>query len=73
VNGQFTGGGRTHQAAFREGPAARREQFAGKDFAGEDVRDGLGRLVAVKIRDRSSVQTKNSSARPTSSRGSPRE
>ena len=51
VNGQFTNDGGTHQAAFREGLLRGVNEFAGKDFAGEDVRDGLVGAVAVKIQD----------------------
>jgi len=51
VNGQFTNDGGTHQAAFREGILRGVNEFAGKDFAGEDVRDGLVGAVAVKIQD----------------------
>ncbi|HTO54017.1 MAG TPA: DNA topoisomerase IV subunit B [Myxococcota bacterium] len=51
VNGQFTNDGGTHQAAFREGLLRGVNEFASKDFAGEDVRDGLVGAVAVKIQD----------------------
>ena len=51
VNGQFTNDGGTHQAAFREGLLRGVNEFASKDFAGEDVRDGIVGAVAVKIQD----------------------
>jgi DNA gyrase/topoisomerase IV subunit B len=51
VNGQYTIDGGTHQAAFREGILKGVNEFAGKSFAGEDVRDGIVGAVAVKIQD----------------------
>jgi topoisomerase-4 subunit B len=51
VNGQYTNDGGTHQSAFREGVLKAVNEFAGRSFAGEDVRDGLVGAVAVKIQD----------------------
>lgn len=51
VNGQYTNDGGTHQSAFREGILKGVNEFAGQNFAGEDVRDGLIGAVAVKIQD----------------------
>jgi len=51
VNGQFTNDGGTHQGAFREGLLKGVNEFAGANFAGEDVRDGLIGAIAVKIQD----------------------
>ena len=51
VNGQYTNDGGTHQGAFREGLLKGVNEFAGANFAGEDVRDGLIGAVAVKIQD----------------------
>jgi len=51
VNGQHTTAGGTHQSAFREGLLKGINEFAGRSFAGEDVRDGLIGAVAVKIQD----------------------
>lgn len=51
VNGQFTNDGGTHQSAFREGVLKGVNEFAGKNFAGEDVRDGLLGAVSVKIKE----------------------
>ena len=51
VNGQYTNDGGTHQSAFREGLLKGVNEFAGKNFAGEDVRDGLLGSVAVKIKE----------------------
>ena len=51
VNGQYTNDGGTHQGAFREGLLKGVNEFAGANFAGEDVRDGLIGAIAVKIQD----------------------
>ena len=51
VNGQYTNDGGTHQSAFREGVLKGVTEFAGKSFAGEDVRDGMIGAVSVKIQD----------------------
>ncbi len=51
VNGQYTNDGGTHQSAFREGILKGVNEFAKKNFAGEDVRDGLVGAVAVKLQD----------------------
>ena len=51
VNGQYTNDGGTHQSAFREGVLKGVNEFAKKNFAGEDVRDGLVGAVAIKLQD----------------------
>ncbi len=51
VNGQYTNDGGTHESAFREGLLKGVNEFGGKNFAGEDVRDGLIGAVAIKIKD----------------------
>lgn len=51
VNGQHTNDGGTHQSAFREGILKAVNEFATKNFAGEDVRDGLIGAIAIKIKD----------------------
>ncbi|TVR44203.1 MAG: type IIA DNA topoisomerase subunit B [Planctomycetota bacterium] len=51
VNGQYTNDGGTHQSAFREGVLKGVNEFAKKNFAGEDVRDGLIGAVAIKMQD----------------------
>ncbi len=51
VNGQHTNDGGTHQSAFREGLLKGINEFAGKTFAGPDVRDGIVGAVAVKLQD----------------------
>jgi topoisomerase-4 subunit B len=51
VNGQYTNDGGTHQSAFREGVLKGINEFAGKSFAGEDVREGFVGAVAIKLQD----------------------
>jgi topoisomerase-4 subunit B len=51
VNGQYTNDGGTHQSAFREGMLKGVTEFAGRSFAGEDVREGLLGSVAIKVQD----------------------
>jgi topoisomerase-4 subunit B len=51
VNGQYTNDGGTHQSAFREGLLKGVNEFAKKNFSGEDVRDGIMGAVAVKLQD----------------------
>lgn len=49
VNGQFTPQGGTHQSAFREAFAKTVNGYFKKDFAPEDIRNGLIAAVSVKI------------------------
>nr|MBF0222622.1 type IIA DNA topoisomerase subunit B [Desulfobulbaceae bacterium] len=51
VNGTYTNEGGTHLSAFREGILKGVNEFSGKKFSGEDVRDGIVGAVAVKIRE----------------------
>lgn len=51
VNGQYTNDGGTHQSAFREGVLKAITEFSGRNFAGEDVRDGMIGTIAVKVQD----------------------
>src|SRR4051812_14889735 len=51
VNGQYTNDGGTHLAAFREGVLKGVNEFAGKSFAGEDVREGIVGAVSIKLQD----------------------
>lgn len=51
VNGQYTSDGGTHQSAFREGLLKAINEFAGRSFAGPDVRDGLVGAIAIKLQD----------------------
>ncbi|OHD27086.1 MAG: DNA topoisomerase IV [Spirochaetes bacterium GWC1_27_15] len=51
VNGQHTTDGGTHQQAFREGILKAINEFAGKNFNGVDVREGIVGAVAIKLKD----------------------
>ena len=51
VNGAYTNDGGTHQSAFREGILKGVNEFAGRSFAGEDVRDGLVATVSIRLQD----------------------
>jgi len=51
VNGTFTNEGGTHLSAFREGILKGINEFSGKKFSGEDVREGVVGAIAVKIKD----------------------
>ncbi|MFP4152409.1 MAG: DNA topoisomerase IV subunit B [Alkalispirochaeta sp.] len=60
VNGQFTSDGGTHQSAFREGILKGVNEFYRKNYAGEDVREGIAGAVAIRIKDpQFEGQTKN--------------
>lgn len=51
VNGQYTNDGGTHLSAFKEGFLKAINEFSGKSFNGNDVRDGIVSSVAVKLQD----------------------
>ena len=51
VNGTYTNEGGTHLSAFREGILKGVNEFSGKKFAGEDVREGIVGTVAVKVQE----------------------
>ena len=51
VNGQYTNDGGTHLSAFREGVLKGINEFAGRSFAGEDVREGMIGAIAIKLQD----------------------
>ncbi|MBU0731009.1 MAG: type IIA DNA topoisomerase subunit B [Proteobacteria bacterium] len=51
VNGTFTNEGGTHLSAFREGILKGINDYSGKKFIGEDVREGVVGTVAIKIKD----------------------
>lgn len=60
VNGQFTADGGTHQSAFREGVLKGVNEFFKKNYAGEDVREGIAGAIAVRLKDpQFEGQTKN--------------
>lgn len=51
VNGTYTNEGGTHLSAFREGILKGVNEFAGKKFSGNDVREGIVATIAVKVKD----------------------
>lgn len=51
VNGTYTSEGGTHLSAFREGILKGVNEFVGKKYTGEDVRDGLVGILAVKVQE----------------------
>ncbi|MEJ2688560.1 MAG: DNA topoisomerase IV subunit B [Deltaproteobacteria bacterium] len=51
VNGTFTNEGGTHLSAFREGILKGVNEFSGKKFSGEDVREGVVGAIAVKVKE----------------------
>ncbi len=51
VNGTYTNDGGTHLSAFREGILKGANEFTGKKFLGNDVREGIVGTVSVKIKD----------------------
>lgn len=51
VNGTYTNEGGTHLSAFREGILKGVNEFAGKKFSGNDVREGVVGTIAVKVKD----------------------
>lgn len=51
VNGQFTSDGGTHLSAFREGLVKGFNEFSGKHFEGDDVRDGMVGAFAIRLQD----------------------
>jgi len=51
VNGTYTNEGGTHLSAFREGILKGVNEYSGKKFVGNDVREGVVGTVAVKIKD----------------------
>jgi len=51
VNGTYTNEGGTHLSAFREGILKGVNEYSGKKFSGNDVREGVVGTIAVKIKD----------------------
>jgi DNA gyrase/topoisomerase IV subunit B len=51
VNGQHTNDGGTHLSAFREGVLKAVNEFSGKSYTGNDVRDGIVGSIAIKLQD----------------------
>ncbi|WP_320129028.1 DNA topoisomerase IV subunit B [uncultured Sphaerochaeta sp.] len=51
VNGQHTNDGGTHQSAFKEGILKGINEFFKKNWAPQDVRDGIVGAIAIKVKD----------------------
>ena len=51
VNGQYTNDGGTHQSAFREGILKGVNEFARKNFNGEDVRNGIFGAISIRLKE----------------------
>lgn len=51
VNGTYTNEGGTHLSAFREGILKGVNEYSGKKFSGEDVREGVVGAIAVKVKE----------------------
>ncbi len=51
VNGQYTNDGGTHQSAFREGILKGINEYARKNFNGDDVRNGIFGVIAIKLKE----------------------
>ncbi len=51
VNGQYTNDGGTHLSAFKEGVLKGINEFSGKNFKADDVRDGMVGAIAIKIKE----------------------
>ena len=51
VNGQFTRDGGTHLAAFREAVAKTLKEFYKKDYAPEDIREGIIGAISMRVQE----------------------
>ncbi len=51
VNGQHTTDGGTHLSAFKEGLLKAINEYSGKAYQANDVRDGIVAAVAIKLKD----------------------
>ncbi|OPL18951.1 MAG: DNA topoisomerase IV [Candidatus Aegiribacteria sp. MLS_C] len=51
ANGQYTSGGGTHLAAFKEGVTKGINSFTGESYSGQDVREGIIAAVSVRLKD----------------------
>ena len=51
VNGQYTNDGGTHLSAFKEGVLKGINEFSGKNYKADEIRDGMIGAVAIKIKD----------------------
>lgn len=51
VNGQYTSDGGTHLSAFKEGVLKGINEYSGKSFKADAIRDGMRGAIAVKVKD----------------------
>ncbi|MDD3885824.1 MAG: toprim domain-containing protein [Victivallaceae bacterium] len=51
VNGQYTNEGGTHLSAFKEGVLKGINEFSGKNYKADVIRDGMIGAIAIKVRD----------------------
>ncbi len=51
VNGQYTRDGGTHLAAFREAVAKTLKEFYKKDYAPEDIREGIIGAISMRVQE----------------------
>ena len=51
VNGQFTSDGGTHLSAFKEGVLKGINEYSGKSFKADAIRDGMIGAIAVKVKN----------------------
>ncbi len=51
VNGQYTNDGGTHLSAFKEGVLKAINEYSGKNYKADDVRDGMVGAIAIKLQD----------------------
>jgi topoisomerase IV subunit B len=51
ANGQYTSAGGTHLSAFKEGVLKGINSYAGKNFAPEDIREGIAGIVAIRLKE----------------------
>ncbi len=51
VNGHFTNDGGTHLSAFKEGVLKGINEFAGKNYKADEIRDGMVGAIAVKVKE----------------------
>ncbi len=51
VNGQYTNDGGTHLSAFKEGVLKGINEFSGKNYKADEIRDGMVGAIAIKIKD----------------------
>ena len=51
VNGQYTNDGGTHLSAIKEGVLKGINEFSGKNYKADEIRDGMIGAIAIKVKD----------------------